>query len=198
MGKRLGAGIPKALVDIDGKPLIIRQLEMLENYKNIKVVVGFQAEKVIEVVKNLREDVEFVYNNDYETTGTAASFSKGIANADEWVVAFDGDLLVNPDDLELLLNYPGEVIGGCVPTTDNPVLMTIKDGKVVSFSRNEGDLEWTGLAKLKKERLEAGDKHVYMMMEPILPIDVLKISTREIDTQQDYENALIWIRNGCK
>ena len=29
MGTRLGIGMPKALVNVDGKPLIIRQLEML-------------------------------------------------------------------------------------------------------------------------------------------------------------------------
>lgn len=197
MGKRLGIGTTKALIDIDGKPLIIRQLEMLRNYEDIRIVVGYQAEKVIDVVKQFRDDVTFAYNYDYETTGTAASFSKGMEGAKEWVVAFDGDLLVNPEDLEQFLNYDGEVIGGCTPTTDNPVLMTIEDGKVVEFSRDRGGLEWTGLAKIKRDRLVPGDKHVYMMLEPLMPIDVMKIRTKEIDTQHDYDNAINWFRNGC-
>lgn len=62
MGNRLGLGSTKALVDIDGKPLIIRHLEMLEEERDIRVVVGYQAEKVIDVVRKYREDILFVFN----------------------------------------------------------------------------------------------------------------------------------------
>ncbi len=196
MGTRLGIGATKALVNIDGKPLIIHQLEQLKDYDDIRVVVGYQAEKVIEVVKNYRDDISFAFNYDYKTTGTAASFSKGMVGAREYAVAFDGDLLVNPDDLNAFLSQEEECIGGCEPTTDNPVLMTIEDGKVVEFSREHGQLEWTGLAKMKTERLTPGDKHVYMMFEPLMPIKVMKIRTKEIDTQNDYEHAVKWVLNG--
>ncbi|SFO34283.1 Choline kinase [Pseudobutyrivibrio sp. JW11] len=198
MGKRFGAGVPKALIDIDGMPLIVRQLELLSDCKDIRIVVGYKAEEVIQVVEKYRSDVTYLYNYDYETTGTAASFSKGLINSKDWVVALDGDLLVKPDDFEKILNYDGEVIGGCNPTTDNPVLMTIQGGKVREFSRERGTLEWTGLAKLRSDRLTPGNWHVYMMIEPLLPVDVLQISTKEIDTMNDYENALIWVRSGYK
>lgn len=199
MGTRLGIGTTKALVDVNGKPLIIHQLEQLKDYDDVRIVVGYQAEKVIEVVKSYRKDVCFVFNYDYKTTGTAASFSKGLLGAKEFVVAFDGDLLVRPDDLDHFLQYDGECIGGCIPTTDNPVLMSLNDKhQVVEFSREKGTLEWTGLAKIKKERLTPGDKHVYMMFEPLMPIDVLTINTKEIDTQNDYENAVNWVLNGYK
>lgn len=196
MGTRLGIGTTKALVNVAGKPLIIRQLEQLKEYDDVRIVVGYQAEKVIEVVKNYRDDVSFAFNYEYKTTGTAASFSKGMLGAREFVVAFDGDLLVNPDDLKAFLEQEEECIGGCEPTTDNPVLMTIENGNVVEFSRERGQLEWTGLAKIKTERLMPGDKHVYMMLEPLMPIKVMKIRTKEIDTQNDYENAVRWVQNG--
>ena len=199
MGTRLGIGTTKALVDVNGKPLIIHQLEQLKDYDDVRIVVGYQAEKVISVVKEYRKDVCFVFNYDYKTTGTAASFSKGLLGARDYVVAFDGDLLVKPNDLEMFLQYDGECIGGCTPTTDNPVLMTLNDKhQVIEFSRKRGSLEWTGLAKMKKSRLTPGDKHVYMMFEPLMPIDVLEINTKEIDTQNDYENALKWVSNGYK
>lgn len=199
MGTRLGIGTTKALVDVNGKPLIIHQLEQLKEYDDVRIVVGYQAEKVISVVKEYRKDVCFVFNYDYKTTGTAASFSKGLLGARDYVIAFDGDLLVKPDDLKKFLQYNGECIGGCTPTTDNPVLMTLNEKhQVVEFSRERGTLEWTGLAKMKKSRLTPGDKHVYMMFEPLMPIDVLEINTKEIDTQNDYENALKWISNGYK
>lgn len=196
MGTRLGKGCTKALLKIDGKPLIIRQLEMLNDYDDIRVVVGYQSEKVIEMVNSYRKDIKFLYNTDYKTTGTAASFSKGLLNSREYIVSLDGDLLVHPDDLKMFLLKEGEYIGGCLPTTDNPVLMVLNNHKqVVKFSREIGDLEWTGLAKIKAERLRAGTKHVYMMLEPLLPIDVIVIRTKEIDTENDYVNAVKWIKN---
>ena len=73
MGNRLGMGTTKALVEVDGKPLIIRHLEMLKDETDIRVVVGYQAEQVINVVKEYREDVMFVFNHNYRNTGTGAS-----------------------------------------------------------------------------------------------------------------------------
>ncbi len=198
MGTRLGVGTTKALVDILGVPLIIRQLQQLDAYDDIRVVVGYQAERVIDTVRQYRKDVAFAFNYDYKTTGTAASFSKGLLCAREYAVAFDGDLLVHPDDLKAFLNCEGELVGGCRPSTDNPVLMSLDAlGRVVEFSRERGELEWTGLARLKTARLTPGTGHVYQMIEPLMPINVMKIRTREIDTMNDYENAVRWIQRGC-
>lgn len=196
MGTRLGIGMPKALVNVDGKPLIIRQLEMLQDCSDVRIIVGFQADKVIETVKSFRKDVMFAFNYDYRTTGTAASFSKGLTGARTYVVALDGDLLVRPDDLEWVLNAEEEVIGGTTPSTDNPVLMTLdREHRVIEFSRERGQLEWTGLAKMRTDRLTPGTSHVYQMLEPLLPIRAVEIHTKEIDTVNDYENAVKWVRN---
>ncbi len=195
MGTRLGMGSTKALVRLQGKSLIVRQLELLKDFEDVRIVVGYQAEKVIEEVTAIRKDITFCFNYNYQNTGTAASLCKGLLNAKKYVIAFDGDLLVHPQDFEKFVSTPYEVIGGCIPTTDNPVLMSIKDQKVIGFSREKGDLEWTGLAKLLTERLVPGDKHVYQMIENILPISVMQIRTKEVDTINDYENALKWLEN---
>jgi hypothetical protein len=72
-----------------------------------------------------------------------------------------------------------------------------KENRVVEFSRDHGQLEWTGLALMERDKLVPGDKHVYFMFESLLPIRVMKIRTKEVDTVNDYENALRWFRNGC-
>ena len=126
MGTRLGLGCTKALVEIEGKTLIERQLEILKEYDDIRVVVGYQAEKVIEVVNSVRKDVMFVFNHDYRNTGTGASFCLGAKYGREYVVALDGDLLVHPDDLIKAIEYEGSCVGGTTPSTDNPWTMPTK------------------------------------------------------------------------
>lgn len=199
MGSRLGMGMPKAMVSINGKPLIIHQLELCADCSDVRIVVGYQAEKIIEIVTKYRKDITFCFNYDYKTTGTGASFSKGLIGARDWVVAFDGDLLVHPEDYKKILSINYECVGGSMSTTDNPVLMSINsDNMVTGFSREYGELEWTGLAVLKKERLVPENGHVYHMIEKLLPIKVMNIRTREIDTINDYENAVSWVKNGYK
>lgn len=199
MGTRLGIGTTKALVEVAGKPLIIRQLELLNEVEDVRIVVGFQAEKVINTVKLYRSDIIFVFNHDYKTTGTAASLSKGLIGTKKYVVSLDGDLLVHPDDMSAFLDNNCECIGGCIPTTDNPVLMTLdKEGSVVKFSREQGKLEWTGLAKIKANKLTPDEGHVYQMLEPLMPIKVIEIRAKEIDTINDYEAAVCWVENGYR
>ncbi|WP_105618964.1 phosphocholine cytidylyltransferase family protein [Vallitalea okinawensis] len=200
MGSRLGLGCPKSLVEIDGKPLIIRQLEMLQNYDDIRIVVGYQMEKVIEVVSLYRKDIVFAINNNYMNTGTGASFCIGAENSREYVVSLDGDLLVNPQDLQDVLKVKDEFICGTDPSTDNPVLMdtTQENGSLVvkEFSRERGQYEWTGLMKIKKEHISAVRGHVYTILEPLLPLPMKYIRTKEIDTLDDYDRAVEWVRNG--
>lgn len=200
MGTRLGLGCTKALVEIEGKALIERQLEILKDYDDIRVVVGYQAEKVIEVVNSVRKDVLFVFNHDYRNTGTGASFWLGAQHAREYVVALDGDLLVHPDDLIRAMEYEGCCIGGSTPSTDNPWTMPTKMIRgvenVVGFSKEAGEYEWTGLAKVQTDSLQPGRGHVFQMIEPLLPIPMIFIRTKEIDTVDDYERAVQWVRNG--
>ena len=40
MGTRLGIGSTKALLEISGKSVITRQLELLKDYDDIRIVVG--------------------------------------------------------------------------------------------------------------------------------------------------------------
>ncbi len=200
MGTRLGIGSTKALIDIDGKPLIIRQLELLKDFDDIRIVVGYQMEKVIEVVNSYRKDILFVFNHDYRNTGTGGSFSRAIKHAAELVVSLDGDLLVHPDDLMRVLHSDKECVCGAIPCTEDPMLMKTltQNGQIygVGFSREEGEYEWTGLAQVKTSRLTPGNHHVCDMMVPLLPLPMELIRTKEIDTMADYEHAVAWVKSG--
>mgnify|MGYP004511911763 FL=1 len=200
MGTRLGIGTTKCLVDIDGKPLIIRQLEQLKDFDDIRIVVGYQMERVMEVVNSYRKDILFVLNQNYRNTGTGGSFSLAMRHARELIVSLDGDLLVHPDDLARVLKSDEECVCGGIPCTEDPMLMKtlVQDGKIygVGFSREEGEYEWTGLAQVRTARLTPGDHHVCDMMVPLLPLPMELIRTKEIDTMADYEHAVAWVKSG--
>ena len=131
MGNRLGLGTTKALVEIDGKPLIVRHLEMLKGETDIRVVVGYQAEKIINVVRQYRKDALFVFNHNYRKTGTGASVALASRYANEYILSLDGDLLVHPDDMKKILSYEGEFVGGGTIGTDEPWMVQTyeKDGE---------------------------------------------------------------------
>lgn len=200
MGNRLGLGTTKALVEIDGKPLIVRHLEMLRDQSDIRIVVGYQAERIIDVVRQYRRDALFVFNHNYRETGTGASVALAARYANEYVLSLDGDLLVHPDDMKKILDYEDEFVsGGCIETDEPWMLQTCqKDGEefVSGFSQNNGSYEWNGITQMKSDKMTNGTGHVFQLIEPYLPVKFMKLRTREIDTINDYERAVNWVKNG--
>ena len=198
IGSRLGRNMPKALVPVDEKTMIIRTLELLDNVDDVRVVVGYQSEKVIEVVNSYRRDVTFVFNHDYLNNGTGASVSLAMQYAKEFILTIDGDIIIHPSDMEEILKMNKEFVGVCEIGTDNPVLTEVKDNKVIAFSREKGEFEWTGVTLLKTKRVNKTEGHVYFMIEPLLPLDYKLIRLKEIDTPNDYEMALKWVKNNYR
>ncbi len=200
MGSRLGLGSTKALLEVGGKSLIIRHLEMLDHEKDIRVVVGYQAESVIEAVRKYREDILFVFNHRYRETGTGASVALAAKYANEYILSLDGDLLVHPEDMKKVLACSHEFVSGGVPGTDDPgMLPTDKvHGReyVSAFSKNTGTYEWNGITQMKSQKMQNGTGHVFQLIEPYLPVPFLELRTCEIDTVNDYERALEWVKNG--
>ena len=202
MGSRLGLGTTKALVEVEGKPLIMHHLEKLKDESDIRVVVGYQAEKVINVVRKYRKDVVFVFNHNYRETGTGASVALASQYANEYILSLDGDLIIHPDDMKKILECDHEFVSGGIPDTDEPwMLQTYKDdGKefVSAFSKNIGNYEWNGITQMKSAKIKNGQGHVFQLIEPYLPIPFLELRTREIDTVNDYERAVEWVRNNFR
>lgn len=199
MGNRLGLGCTKALIEINGKPLICHQLELLKNEDDVRIVVGYQADKVIDLVNCYRKDITYVFNHDYRFNGTGASVSCAMKYSNEFIFTLDGDLLVHPEDMEQMLKSEYEFIGGTIPKSDDPWLLDTEFKcnmeYVRAFSKTNGIYEWTGLSQVKAKRLLPGQGHVFQLLEPILPMRLIQVRTREIDTENDYKNAVNWVKN---
>lgn len=191
MGTRLGIGTTKALLHIGGKPLIIHQLENLDSYNDVRVVVGYQADKVIETVNAYRKDVMFCFNNEYQMTSPSISRVKGAINSKKYILSVDGDVLVNPDDFRQMLEINGEYLAVSKKHSEEPDLVTVNNGNAEYFSES-GSFEWSGIVKIKSEDLIKNNGEV----ENIFPVPAFLIRTRDIDTQDDYDNAIKWVQNG--
>lgn len=198
MGTRLGIGTTKCLIDICGKPLIIRLLDQLRDYDDIRIVVGYQAQRVIEVVKEYNKNVMFAFNYDYETTGPAASMSKALLCAKENIIILDGDLVINTKDFQKFLEYPNECVTYCEKISDEPVSIEIKENKAISFKNRSNKYEWPGIVKINKNHINSGDGYIYDILEKNLPIDAIHVDARGIDTQDDYERVINWVNNNYK
>lgn len=81
IGSRLGLGLTKALVQINGSSLISWQLKLFKEVEDLRLVIGFQATNVIEEVRKYRDDVIFCYNHRYFETKTGASYFLGARHA---------------------------------------------------------------------------------------------------------------------
>lgn len=200
MGNRLGLGTTKALVEVDGKPLIIRHLENLQEEEDIRVVVGYQAEKVIKVVNQYRKDILFVFNHDFRNTGTGASVALASKYANKYILSLDGDMLIHPEDMKKILECRHEFVGGNPIESDDPwMLQTFEQGGkelVSAFSHCMGNYEWNGVTQMLSSKMLNGNGHVFQLIEPYLPVPFMELRTREIDTIHDYERATEWVRSG--
>lgn len=196
IGSRLGLGQTKALLKFNGKSLINWQIELLKEVEDIRIVIGYQARDVVKEVLKIRKDIIFVYNHDYFNTKTGASFYLGSKDANEYVIEWDGDLLVHPDDIKKILYIEGEFIGYSDISSAEAVYVNTNDkGEVISFSREKGDYEWTGPACIKKSKLMFTSGNVFEQIEPHLPIRGLKVRAYDIDTYEDYKRVEAFIKN---
>lgn len=194
VGSRLGLATTKSLIKIKDKTLIRYQLEQLDDISDIRIVVGFQANEVIEEVMKYRKDAIFVYNHNYFETKTGTSFYFGAKDGNEYAIELDGDLLIHPDDMQMLLKTEGEWIAYSDKTSDEAVMVrTDKNGNVLSFSRKNGDYEWTGPCSIKRDKIKYTTENVYNQLEPYLPMRGIKIRACDIDTYNDYQKAIKFV-----
>lgn len=187
IGSRLGLGLTKALVQINGGSLISWQLKLFKDVEDLRIVIGFQAGEIIEEVLKYRQNVVFCYNHRYFETKTGASFFLGARHANNEILEWDGDLLVHPDDVKMLLKIKGEYICYGDKTSEETVFVRTNDkGEVLSFSRESGDYEWTGPACMAKRNLTYNSNNVFNMFEPLCPMRGIKVRAYDIDTYNDY------------
>lgn len=198
----MGLNRPKALVEVAGRPLVAWQLAMLDAVEDVRVVLGYRAAEVADVVFAVRPDAMVVLNHEFASTGTAASFLRGAAGAPGPVLSLDCDLVVHPDDLRAFIAEPAPRLGVFRPQSVEPVLVDVMErasrklaARFTTGCRHEGSWEWSGLVSLAHPRDAPASArgHVFEMVEPLLPLPIHEIRAREVDYEEEIEDMERWI-----
>jgi len=205
LGSRLGAATPKCLVKIDGVTLIERQLDLLRDVPEVRVIVGFREQDVMDLVSSIRPDVVFVRNPDFAHTHTIHSLRRALQHSSRWFLALDGDLVIEPTSFRSFL-------ATCAATAEDAVLAIGESGTedgvfvqtatvgnellVTSFSRERcSGYEWSGMAHLHSDHIAEGDRFVFETLEDSLPMRAAVIDAAEVDTPQDLQRARSVVRD---
>ena len=201
MGKRLGMGMPKALVNVDGRKVIDFQLDLLKDIENVYIVVGFCDQEIIKYVKNIRRDVIFVRNPDYRRTKTLESFYLAAKLIDGKALFMDGDMIIPQKDFRYFMEQCREresLIGVSKRISDDPVYAKVDgNNNVVGFSYKEtSNFEWANLMYIDAEKIHGGTENVFEFIKQYLPSPSCCIDRLEIDTQEDLVSAKKEIASG--
>ena len=194
-GLRLGLGIPKALLEIDGKSIVQRQIEMILRVSpesDIVLVTGFRHQELEALALRVNPNIRIVRNDVYETTGTSHSLRLAGPLVRDLCVLLPGDVLPNEHDLAKFLEGEDECIGLTAERTDSPVGVVLdSSGWVVKMDFGiSGDYEWSGLAKIDGPRLPTfGSGHVFKSLQQRLPLRHKIVRALEVDTIEDLNYA---------
>jgi choline kinase len=193
IGSRLGLNIPKPLIDIESKSIISYQLELLKEFVDVRIVVGFMEHKLIDEVLKIRPDVVFVRNQHYMTTGPAHSFKIATKDLNEPALLLDGDTIIEPKDFEQFINSYQEsenFIAVTETKTSNPicVILTEDQKSIEGFTNNNSHaFEWCGLSILSEPKLitPTGNGLLFEYLSTLTPINFFLLRAEEVDTPYD-------------
>lgn len=201
-GSRLGVGVPKCLISVDGRSIIDRQLDLLVDVPDVRVAVGYREDLVVRHVSARRPDAIFVRNDDYAGTTTLHSLRRAVAHLDRPFLAIDGDLLLEPRSFQGFLtacDAGAPLVGITRASTDDAVFVTVSDDghpeEVTAFHRSPAaPWEWSGPAFLTRDHLATSDGYVYESLVPHLPLRSCPLIAAEVDTPDDLDRARSVVR----
>ena len=198
-GTRLGFNMPKCLVEIAGRPIVDYQLVQLSDIPDVRMVVGFQAQRVVEHVKKIRPNVTFIHNKVFAKTTVLQSLYLGIQGVKNPFLTVHGDIIPERDSFARFLKAcaKGAPLGALCPagTTDAIYANVEKDEKsdfiITSFQRKPvTPWEWPAICYILPEMIEDNPTLLCQQIEKYLPMPALPLMCWEIDTPEDLQRAM--------
>lgn len=213
---------PKSCVDVGGKPLIRRTIELFyrHNITNIAVVTGYQEKYIHEALSGF--NYKTYKNPFYKVTNSIASmwFAKDFMDQDDDMLILNGDLFFEDTMLERLIKTPKSPLflsdSSRIDNADYRFYWEndrlLKFGKELSNEETSG--EYVGIAKIEKKDMkimraqleyliDKGEYNMwwedvfYSLVETNKPIYIEDINGSfwaEVDFIEDYERIKEYIK----
>ncbi len=213
-GKRLRPlteTVPKPLLEVAGKPVIVYQLEWLKYYgvRDVVILAGYLKEKLIEALgsgSKFGVRITYVIEDQPLGTGGAIRNASHIIEREEVVIVTNGDVITNIDPRRLISVVQGNravAAIAAVPLRSPFGILELEDSTVLGFREKPFLYDYwinAGVYAFKPEILsylpERGD--IEKTTFPQLAIErrllAVKYETppyywRSIDTHKDLEEA---------
>ena len=186
MGER-GKLIPKGLIEVGGKPLIVRSLDILFNtgIEHVTMVTGHLAEAFQPLKQRYGSRLGQRYNQDYATKGSLESLRLGLNEVPGPCLLLESDIIYEPRTIETALHSTHEsviVISGPTGSTDEVYVWT---------AGQSDELVFDTMSKLKslKDREPSGELVGVHKIGQDLHREILAAASTLSGTD-DYENAI--------
>ena len=189
IGSRLGLCQTKTLIEINNEVILGIILRQTMAVDDVRIVIGFQGQMVIEKALKYRRDITFVFNHDYFHTKTGHSLFLASRFAKKYCISWDGDLLVHPADVENILSFEEEFLCCSPIICSDPIYVIIKEDNVTGFTREVGAYEWSGPLMIIRDKISIKGENIYDKVLDYLPIKAMVIRAFDIDTFDDYSRA---------
>ena len=182
---RFGLNMPRCLAPVEGRPLIQWQLDHLQDFENLIVVVGCQAPDVMRTVLEKRPDAVFAVNHDPQKASLLESMVMSVNFLREPFIYIDGNSLVSSTAIQAMMKADCPSIGIRRTYSENPIGVMMgtdnHSGEVIGFTLVPQEYEWIGLAKLDPQHIKDAPEaeSVYKAIERFLPISAVEVSSAE-------------------
>ncbi|MBQ8317993.1 MAG: phosphocholine cytidylyltransferase family protein [Lachnospiraceae bacterium] len=210
--------VPKCTLDVGGKPLVRRTVEMLlANNIEVTIIVGYKQELVRKALEGM--PVNFVYNPFFDITNSIGSLwlANQYFEKEDTIVA-NADVFWSQEILDKILDNKAEnlMLADYDRVEDGDYFFNVVDGKITQYgkelTRENRNCEYVGIAYLDKDfiqqftsrldELVSGQQHG-IWWENVLysfigerDINVLDISGMfwsEIDFIEDYHRIIEYV-----
>lgn len=200
LGSRLGLGLPKCLLEIEGRTLLSRLIDLLEPHvQRIHVVVGYREELVVEHCSRHHRETVLVRNADFRATNTARSMAMGARGFTGKVVFLDGDLLVSKPSIDSFIARASTadlLVGLTRQKSEDGVCVRVSSDAadeihtIQGFARNSAySLEWANVFAGPARMLDAAHGFVFEELGRRLPLPGQVLDLIEVDTPADLNQA---------
>jgi len=156
-GSRLGASVPKFIVEVDSRPIFLHQLRALNGIPGeIYIVCGYRAALLMQLMladlapdEPARTRLTFIYNDRF-TEPQCGSISRVMAAIphNRPALFIDGDMLFSAETAESLVSQQETTVALRAAPTADAVMATLDENRQLQqFARGQdGSGEWANLA----------------------------------------------------